>query len=108
MRGEIQYPQGAGGEVYTASLLGGYGNLSSQGWNVYGGVNFRRQQPMSGVERGFMSSSVIPQHGFNGSSPTTFPANWSQSPDGCQRQSDHTRLLPAVVDCCPSVLVGGS
>ena len=27
-----------------------------------------------------MSSSYIPSHGFNGTSPTTFPANWNQSP----------------------------
>jgi len=106
--GEIQYPQGAGGEVYTASVLGGYGNLNTQGWNVYGGFNFRRQQPMSGVERGFMDSSLIPEHGFNGTSPTTFPANWSQSPGVASTNPGLPGCFPPSSISVPSSLLGNS
>jgi len=73
-----QVPQEGGAEVYTAGLLGGIGNLSSQGWNVYLGLNYRDQKPMLGTERDFMKTSYIPSRGFNGTSPTTFPANYTQ------------------------------
>jgi iron complex outermembrane receptor protein len=75
---DTQIPQESGGELYTAKLLGGYGSLSKQGWNVYGGVNYRKQDPMLGTDREFARRSVIPERGFNAASPTTFPGNWSQ------------------------------
>ena len=77
---EVQIPQESGGEVYTASVLAGWGNLAKQGWNVYGSLNYRKQEPMSGVERDFMNTSFRPDRGFNGTSPTTFPANYNQPP----------------------------
>lgn len=80
--GEAQLPEEGGGEVYVANLLGGIGNLGTQGWNVYGGFNYRKQQPLGGTERDFMKSSFIPSHGFDGTSPTTFPANYSQNVSG--------------------------
>jgi iron complex outermembrane receptor protein len=73
-----QIPEGGGGEVYTAGLLAGFGNLANQGWNVYIGLNYRDQKPMFGTERDFMQTSYIPSRGFNGTSPTTFPANYTQ------------------------------
>lgn len=80
--GKVQIPEQGGGEVYLANLLGGYGNLSSQGWNVYGGLTFRRQQPLNGTERGFMETSYIPSRGFNATSPITFPGSYSQTVSG--------------------------
>jgi iron complex outermembrane receptor protein len=79
---DAQIPQESGGELYTAKLLGGYGSLSKQGWNVYGGFNYRKQDPMLGTDREFSRRSVIPERGFNAASPTTFPANWSQTVSG--------------------------
>ena len=73
-----QVPEEGGAEVYTADILGGLGDLSSDGWNVYGAFNYRDQKPMLGTERAFMRTSFIPSRGFNGLSPTTFPANYSQ------------------------------
>lgn len=75
---QAQVPEGGGAEVYTGGLLGGIGNLASQGWNVYLGLNYRDQKPMFGTERDFMASSYQPARGFNGTSPTTFPANYTQ------------------------------
>ena len=76
--GEVQIPQEGGGEVYTANLLAGFGDLASNRWNVFGGVNYRQQDPMKGTERDFMKTSFIPSRGFNALSPTTFPANYTQ------------------------------
>ena len=79
--GEIQLPEEGGGETYLANVLGGWGDMATQGWNVYGGFNWRKQQPLGGTERDFMQTSWIPSQGFNGLSPTTFPANYTQTPN---------------------------
>jgi iron complex outermembrane receptor protein len=80
--GDVQIPEEGGGEVYLVNLLGGLGDLTKQGWNVFGGFNFRKQEPMGGTERDFMRTSYIPSRGFNGLSPTTFPANYTQASTG--------------------------
>ena len=46
--GEVQLPEEGGGETYLANVLGGWGDLATQGWNVYGGFNWRKQQPLGG------------------------------------------------------------
>ncbi len=76
---QTQAPTGRGGDITTGSLLFGLGDLSTQGWNVYAGVSLRQQKPMLGTERAFSSTSYLPALGFNGLSPTTFPANYSQT-----------------------------
>ncbi len=80
--GEVQLPEEGGGEVYTGNVLAGYGSLTKEGWNVFGGFNYRKQEPMKGTERDFMKTSYIPERGFSGLSPTTSPANYSQSATG--------------------------
>jgi iron complex outermembrane receptor protein len=79
---EAQIPQQGGGEIYVGNLTAGYGDLTKQGWNVYGGFFYRQQEPMGGTDRGFSQTSYIPEKGFNGLSPTTFPANYSQTVAG--------------------------
>ena len=79
---EMQIPQESGGEVYTTNLLGGWGSLAKEGWNVYGSLNYRAAKPMGGLERDFASTSYIASRGFDGTSGTTFPGNYSQSVGG--------------------------
>jgi iron complex outermembrane receptor protein len=80
--GEAQLPEEGGGEIYTANVLAGFGSLAKDGWNVFGGFNYRKQESLNGTERDFMRTSYIPERGFNGLSPTTFPANYSQVVSG--------------------------
>ncbi len=75
---EAQIPQKTGGEVYKYDVVGGIGDLSTQGWNVIAAFDYRQAKPMNGLDRDFMRSSFIPQFGLNGTSGTTFPANYSQ------------------------------
>ena len=70
--------EAGGGDVTTANALFGIGDLASSGWNVYAALNFRDQKPMLGTEREFMRTSFRPELGFNGLSPTAFPANYTQ------------------------------
>ncbi len=74
-----QMTEAGGGDVRSGNVLGGIGDMGSQGWNLIGGLNVRDQKPMSGIEREFSRTSYQPQNGFNGLSPTTFPANYSQT-----------------------------
>lgn len=75
---ETQVPQESGGELNTANIMGGFGSLAKQGFNVYGGFSWRKQDPMFGTDRDFSTRSFNQANGFNATSPTTFPANWSQ------------------------------
>ena len=74
-----QVTQAGGGDVSTVNLLGGVGDMNKQGWNIIGGINFRDQKPMRGTQRDFSATSYQPEKGFNGLSPTAFPANYSQT-----------------------------
>jgi iron complex outermembrane recepter protein len=91
--GEVQLPEEGGGEVYVGNVLAGFGNLATDGWNVYGGFNYRKQDSMKGTERDFSKTSYIPSRGFNGLSPTTFPANYSQSSTGVNTNPTHPTCL---------------
>jgi iron complex outermembrane recepter protein len=78
----VQNTEEGGGDIATASVLGGIGDLAKDGWNIYASLNVRQQKPMQGDAREFSVSSYQPLLGFNGTSPTTFPANYSQSVGG--------------------------
>jgi iron complex outermembrane recepter protein len=74
-----QVTEAGGGDTYNASVLAGIGDMATQGWNIFGSLSGRKQKPMQGDEREFSRSSYVPEQGFNGTSPTTFPANYSQT-----------------------------
>jgi len=67
-----------GGQSYDIGVTGGIGSLSEQKWNLFGGLSYRRQRALSALDRGFASSSEIPDRGVYYSSFTTFPANYYQ------------------------------
>ena len=94
----LQKTEDGGGDVMSATLLGGIGDLSSQGWNVFGSINLRQQDPMRGDERAFSRTSFQPDKGFNGTSPTSFPANYSQSVAGTVTVANANPRSP---DCDP-------
>lgn len=96
--GNAQVTERGGADVYTANVLGGIGDLGAQGWNVYGGLNYREGKPMRGTEREFSKSSYQPERGFNGLSPTTFPANYSQTVNGVTVIANTNPSLPG---CLP-------
>jgi iron complex outermembrane receptor protein len=89
-----QVTEDGGGDVTTATLLGGIGDMATQRWNVYAGLNVRKQDPMRGDKRAFARSSYQPELGFNGTSPTTFPANYSQTVAGVTTVSNANPTSP--------------
>jgi iron complex outermembrane receptor protein len=95
---DAQVTQHGGGDKYNGSIAGGFGDLRKQGWNVYGTLNVRKQDPMRGTEREFMQTSYMPDKGFNGLSPTTFPANYSQTVAG---KTIIANTNPSLPGCLP-------
>jgi iron complex outermembrane receptor protein len=79
LTGSAQLPTSSGGgQVYDISVTGGIGSLSEQKWNLFGGLTYRKQRPLSALDRGYASSADIPNRGVFYSSGTTFPANYFQ------------------------------
>ena len=99
--GEVQLPEEGGGEIYTANVLAGFGSLAKDGWNFFGGFNYRKQESLNGTERDFMRTSYIPERGFNGLSPTTFPANYSQVVSGATTVTNTNPSLLSDPKCEP-------
>lgn len=76
---ETVLPTNSGeGEVYRATIGGGYGSLATQGWNIFGGYSYRKQEPLKATDRDFARSAVVADRGVFKASPTTFPANYNQ------------------------------
>jgi iron complex outermembrane recepter protein len=71
-------PQHAGGKAYSASIVAGFGNLSNDGFNVLGALDFQKQRPISASQREFGSTGYIPDRGIFRSSGSPDPANYSQ------------------------------
>lgn len=65
-----------GGEQYTASITGGYGNLADQKFNIFGGISYSKQNALPATSRDFAKTSYIPDKGVNKTSGTSFPANY--------------------------------
>jgi iron complex outermembrane receptor protein len=92
-----------GGDAYAFNVLGGIGNLSTQGWNVYGGFTYNKQNVLESQDRYYAATGIIPAKGIARTSGTTFPGNYSQSSTG-------TASNPSLPNCDPpgSVNVGNS
>ena len=73
-----KWPQGGGGDSYGANIVGGYGSLATDGWNVYGGFSYTKQKVLNATDRDYSATGVIPSKGMAKSSGTTFPATWFQ------------------------------
>lgn len=66
-------PASSGGKSAQANVGFGFGDLSTQGFNIFGFLDVNKQDPIGGTERPF--NSRFP----GGLSPTPFPANYYQS-----------------------------
>lgn len=87
-------PQDGGGKGQNANVGFGYGDLSKNGFNIFGFIDMAKTQAINGLQRPF--NSRFP----GGLSPTPFPANYYQdgsvtanpSGPGC---SDPSWMVPA-------------
>ncbi len=49
-------PQASGGEIYRASVLGGMGNLDTDGFNVMASLSYSDNKALRGNQRGFVNT----------------------------------------------------
>ena len=56
INGGFDITQDGGGNIYNASILGGIGDLDSDGWNAWGTVNYRRSEFLRSYQRDFANS----------------------------------------------------
>ncbi len=84
-------PQDPGGRAASANIGFGRGDLGKDGFNVFGFVSMRKEQPISGSERNFNKRIV------GGLSNSTDPANYTQ---------DFSKLYnPAAPGCSGTALI---
>ena len=80
LNGSITEPTSSGGgRNYDLGITGGYGSLTEQGWNIFGGITYRKQEALKATDRSFASTAYIPSRGVDKTSGTTFPGNYVQS-----------------------------
>ncbi len=68
-----------GGNYGNATATAGYGDLTSQGFNIFGSVDYRKQGSIAANERSYASSAYRPDLGINRLSSNSIPANISTS-----------------------------
>ena len=88
---------GGGGRSH-ASLAGGLGDAARDGFNVFGVLDVRDQQPLRAVDRPYTSTGYRPELGLVNISPVSWPANVQLTPDG------RTLVNPAAPACTPETV----
>lgn len=56
--------QQGGGNIFQASVVGGFGDLDTDRWNVWGAVNFKKNEILRGNQRDF-ANSFQPDRGLS-------------------------------------------
>ncbi|POZ59992.1 TonB-dependent receptor [Chromobacterium alticapitis] len=70
--GEALSTQHRGGNSGSVNLLGGVGDLSQDGWNVYGALSYQKTQRITTPERSFAYKNLTADN----LSPAVYPANF--------------------------------
>ncbi|MEO8186530.1 MAG: TonB-dependent receptor [Burkholderiaceae bacterium] len=76
---DYQVPQeSSAGQTKSATLAAGFGSLATQGFNVMGSFNWRKQKVMKATDRSFASTGILgPTNDdlLSGTSGTSFPGD---------------------------------
>ncbi|MFG6447601.1 TonB-dependent receptor [Roseateles sp. BYS180W] len=99
-------PQDEGGVKRGLTLSGGFGDLESQGFNLWASVDRQDNERIRAIWRDFGATGLIPERGVLKTSGTTFPANLSQgeiagnptAAAGCKPPFS-VRLTPTATTC---------
>ncbi|MES2320444.1 MAG: TonB-dependent receptor [Pseudomonadota bacterium] len=79
---EALRPRLAGGDEERANLSTGFGNLDTDGFNVFGVVDYHKQQSIGSQQRWFSQTGYDPARGLDATSSTTFPGNYTDTGTG--------------------------
>ena len=71
-----QPQESGGGAERRLNLSGGFGDLASERFNLFGVLDLHRQKALPATARPFSATGVIPSRGVSQTSGTPFPANF--------------------------------
>ncbi len=69
--GDASIPQANGGANYAATLMGGFGSLAKEGWNIFAGFSYNKQEQVTALDRSYASSGLNPTKGCSWRRPAT-------------------------------------
>ncbi|MCA0244500.1 MAG: TonB-dependent receptor [Proteobacteria bacterium] len=99
---EASIPEAKGGGKRRGSFVAGFGDLSKDKYNFWLSVDSQKQDRIRALDRSFSKSGIIPEHGVNGNSATTFPGNFSQSSTGLSGNLSAPNCAPPLSVVSPS------
>ena len=73
---EVVAPQHRGADEQRLNLSSGVGQLNTDGYNLFGVVDYHKQDVLTSQDRAFSSTGIIPGRGLSVTSGTTFPGNY--------------------------------
>ncbi len=73
---EVVQPRQPGGKERRVNLSSGFGDLDKEGFNLFGVVDWHKQEAITSQQREFSKTGVVPAKGLNVTSGTTFPGNY--------------------------------
>jgi iron complex outermembrane receptor protein len=73
---EAVIPKETGGKEKRANIISGAGDLDADGWNVFGVIDYHKQDVLTSQQREFSNTGVRLDRGLNLTSGTTFPGNY--------------------------------
>ena len=73
---EALLPRAPGADEKRVNISSGFGNLETDGYNVFGVFDYHKLDILTSQQREFSKTGVIPERGLNLTSGTTFPGNF--------------------------------
>ena len=73
---EAVAPQHRGADEQRLNLSSGVGQLDTDGYNLFGVIDYHKQDVLTSQDRAFSSTGIIPGRGLSVTSGTTFPGNY--------------------------------
>ncbi len=65
-----------GGAEQRINFSGGYGDLNTDGYSIFGVADWHQQTALEAIDRSFAKTGIRPEHGVSQTSGTPFPANF--------------------------------
>ena len=69
-------PEHRGADEHRVNLSSGTGQLDTDGYNLFGVLDYHKQKVLTSQDRAFSSTGIIPGRGLSITSGTTFPGNY--------------------------------
>ena len=105
--GQGTWPSESGGEQYSANILGGFGSLAKQGWNVFGGFTYTKQEALLATDRSYTGTGLILDKGQAKTSGTQLPGQLQPVVNRRVDQPDDCRTASRRVGRCSSLMSTG-